>query len=130
MNLLRLTHIVFIVFLTTGCVSGPTRESTDQFFVLKQDRIRPDSWNMFADCLLDGFDKSHYVLTNITHRQVRRADSVRVESLAGGHIITISADVFENGIVVLNESKAASLINTTGQRETFSICLEKYKIAR
>lgn len=112
--------------LLTGCMSTPNRSDVDAFFVLKEGRVDPKNVQVFASCLLDGFDKSHLILTDVTHRQQRRADSFRVESLAGGTILIISADVFDDGRVVLNESKSATLINTSGQRKTFENCLRKY----
>lgn len=112
--------------LLTACVSTPNRSDIDAFLVLKEGRVDPKNAHVFASCLLDGFDKSHLILTNVTHRQQRRADSFRVESLVGGNILIISADVFDDGRVSLSESKSATLINTSGQRETFEKCLQKY----
>lgn len=123
---LALTFYSSVFLVLSGCVSGPTRADVDQFFVISDGRISPKHVREFADCLLDGFDKAHFILTNISHRQQRRTDSYRVESLAGGHTITISADVFDDGRVVLNESKTAALISTSGQKETFNICLTKF----
>jgi len=118
------------LLLLTGCMSTPNRSDVDAFFVLKEGRVDPKTVQVFASCLLDGFDKSHLILTDITHRQQRRADSFRVESLAGGTILIVSADVFDDGRVVLNESKTAALINTTGQRKTFETCLQKYSVLK
>lgn len=116
--------------LLIGCMSTPNRSDVDAFFVVKEGRVDPKTAQVFASCLLDGFDKSHLILTDITHRQQRRADSFRVESLAGGTILIVSADVFDDGRVVLNESKTAALINTTGQRKTFETCLQKYSVLK
>ena len=129
MRRIKLLLPLVLALSLAGCVTGASRENAHEFFVLKQDRIAPENWKAFADCLLDGFDRSHFVLTNIQHRQQRRADSIRVESLTAGSIL-VSADVFEDGRVVLNEANAAGLVNTTGQKETFSRCLAKYKIAK
>ena len=115
-----------VAVLLAACVAAPTRTETDAFFILKEGRVAPQNVRAFSDCLLDGFDKAHSVFTNSTSRQQRRADSFRVETLGGGRILTISADAFDDGRVVLNESKAAALINTSGQREAFDTCLEKY----
>ena len=129
-KLTRFAFAALVVLLLAACAAAPTRTDTDAFFVLKEGRIAPTSVRAFTDCLLDGFDKAHFVLTNSTSRQQRRTDSFRVETLGGGRIITISADVFDDGRVVLNESKSAALINTSGQREAFDRCQAQYSATK
>lgn len=90
--------------------------------------MQPKSTQAFADCLLDGFDKAHSMFSNNTSRQQRRADSYRVDSLAGGRILIVSADIFDDGRVLLHESTSAALINTTGERDAFQKCLSQYGI--
>ena len=117
------------VFLS-GCITGPTRTDDGAFSPSKEARISPASVQAFADCLLDGFDKAHFMLTNIASRQQRRSNSYRVETFAAGRILLISADVFDHGHVVLNESASAALVNTSGERQAFEECLKKYAIAK
>jgi hypothetical protein len=126
LNPKQFASAMLVVLLLAACAPAPTRTDTDAFFILKEGRVGPKNAPGFADCLLDGFDKAHFFPTNVTHRQQRRADSFRVETLAGGTVLIISADVFDDGRVVLNESKVAALINTSGQRETFDKCLGQY----
>jgi hypothetical protein len=125
----RLLSLALIVIFLPGCASGPTRADADAFSLLKESRIAPANVQAFSDCLLDGFDKAHFMLSNVTSRQQRRADSYRVETLSGGRILLVSADAFDSGRVTLNESKSAALINTTGERDAFSQCLSKFAVA-
>lgn len=120
----------FGVVVISACTSGPTRTDEDAFSLLKEGRIATTSVQAFSDCLLDGFDKAHFMLTKVTSRQQRRSNSYRVETLAGGRILLISADVFDDGRVVLSESKSAALINTSGERSAFEQCFGKYAVTR
>jgi hypothetical protein len=126
--LLKIVPLSFVVLLFSACGAAPTREDTSAFKLLREGSVQPKSTQAFADCLLDGFDKAHYMLSNNTSRQQRRSDSYRVESLAGGRILLVSADIFDDGRVLLHESTSAALINTTGERESFQKCLSQYGI--
>jgi hypothetical protein len=120
--------IAFIITLS-GCSVGPTRaDNPDAFKVLLEGKVQPAKVSAFTDCVLDGFDKSRLLQTRISYRQQRRADSYRVEALAGGRILLISVDAFDNGRVVFNESTSAGLINTSGEREIFLRCAKKFSI--
>ena len=121
---------IFFLLSLTGCVTAPSRSDPDAFFVVKTSQIPSGNVQSFVDCVSDGFDKAHFILTNSTTRQQRRSDSYRIETLAGGTTITVSADVFLTGVVVLNESKSASLINTSGQKAAFDSCLIKYSFTK
>ena len=121
---------LFLVLSLAGCVTAPSRSDPDAFFVAKTSQIPSGNVQSFVDCVSDGFDKAHFILTNSNTRQQRRSDSYRIETLAGGTTITVSADVFLTGVVVLNESKSASLINTSGQKAAFDNCLNKYSFIK
>jgi hypothetical protein len=57
-------------------------------------------------------------------RQSIRATGYRIQTYTGSlNYLRVSADVFNDGKVVLNESHAASLINTKGEKEAFEVCL-------
>ena len=112
------------VFLLCAFAAAPTR-STPEAFKLMQEGVVPTSEvPAFADCLLDGFDRSHFMPTNVAARQQRRSDGYRVETLVDGRLILMSADVFEDGRVQLFEAKAAKWVNTSGERKVFAQCLE------
>ena len=128
-DLLKIKSLSIVAFLLSAC-AGPTRLNTEAFKLLQEGRVTPQSSHAFADCLLDGFDKAHFMLTDATIRQQRRSDSYRVESLAGGRILFVSADVFDDGRVQLFESTSAGLINTSGERESFGRCLKQFGIAQ
>ncbi len=126
--LLKIIPLSLVVLLFSACTAAPTREDASAFKLLLEGKVLPKSSQAFADCLLDGFDKAHFRLTSVSSRQQRRSDSYRVESLAGGRVIVISADIFDDGRVLLHESTAAALINTTGERDSFEKCLSQYGI--
>jgi hypothetical protein len=111
-----------------GCapmVNTPVMSRTtnpDVFILLKAGRIDPTKTQAVADCLHDGFAGSHGVFTNITARMNRRAGGYRVETATGGTIVVISADVMDDGVVELRESKHAALISTKGERDVFQAC--------
>ena len=124
----KLLFAVACLALLSACAAGPTRTEPERFTLLHEGKISPSNVTLFAECLLDGFDKSHFMFTNATSRQQRRTDSFRVETLAGGRLIMISADVFDDGRVQLLEAKEAALVNTSGEREAFVECLGRYKL--
>ena len=124
----RLPFAITFLLLLSACAAGPTRAEPEKFTLMHEGRISPPNVTAFAECLLDGFDKSHFMLTNSTSRQQRRTDSFRVETFAGGRLLMISADVFDDGRVLLLEAKAAALVNTSGERETFARCLDRYSL--
>jgi hypothetical protein len=124
----KLSVVLACSALLSACAAGPTRNEPEKFNTLYEGKISPSNATVFAECLLDGFDKSHFMLTNATSRQQRRTDSFRVETLAGGRLILVSADVFDDGRVQLLEAKAASLVNTSGERDAFLGCLDRFKV--
>lgn len=116
------------ITVLSGCSAAPTRADHDEFKSLSQGIILPKSTLNFATCIYDGFLKSHSMLTNIETKQQIRPDGYRIETYSGGYILIMSADILKNGHVELWESSAAALINTTGEREAFSSCLDAFKI--
>jgi hypothetical protein len=118
--------LLAVSVLLVSCAAAPTRENEKAFKLVQEGSIRPSEAGQFADCVLDGFDKAHFMLTNITSRQQRRADSYRIESFSAGRMLLMSADVFDDGKARLLESTTAALINTTGEREAFAACLSKF----
>jgi hypothetical protein len=122
----KLMLLAVITTLLTGCVSSPTRTDVEAFTIAATGVIEPKNVQAFTDCLMDGFDKAHWILTSATTRQQRRSNSYRVESFAGGDILLISVDVFDDGNTRLFESKSAALVNTSGERAAFGRCLEKF----
>jgi len=115
-----------IVCLCLSACAGPTRDEPGAFTVLAEGVVANSNAPAFADCLLDGFDKAHYALTIVNVRQQRRADSFRVETTSHSTVM-VSADVFDDGRVRLYESPQAALLNTSGEREAFQRCLERYR---
>jgi hypothetical protein len=125
-----LLSLSLVASLLSSCASAPTRADAEAFSLLAEGQIAPAQVQAFASCLLDGFDKAHFMLSNVTSRQQRRFDSYRVETLSGGRILLVSADAYDSGRVALNESKAAALIDTSGERDAFAQCLSKFTISR
>jgi|GEM_PF-2109215 len=125
----QLLSLVLITLFFSSC-AGPTRNDAGAFSLLKEARIAPANVQAFADCLLDGFDKAHFMFSDVTSRQQRRNDSYRVETLSGGRILLVSADVFDSGRVAFNESSSAALINTSGERFAFDQCLSEFALVQ
>lgn len=123
--MLKLIPLSLGVLILSAC-AAPTRLDTEAFKLVQEGHVPPKHSHAFADCLLDGFDKAHFMFTDITSRQQRRSDSYRVESLTVGNSLLVSADVFDDGRVQLLESSTAALINTSGERDSFEKCLNKY----
>ncbi len=118
-NLLTISLSLMLV----AC-AAPNRTDTDEFFVVASGSVNVDKVPYFVDCLTDGFNKSHWGLTNFEVRQSTRASGYRVETYTGTlNYLLVSADVFSDGKVVLHESNSAALINTNGEKETFKNCL-------
>lgn len=76
---------------------------------------------------MDGFGTAHSAMANITTRQQRRVDGYRVESVTGATIL-ISADVKDDGRVMLFESIAAAFIDTSGEQRAFPDCLKRFSL--
>jgi len=112
------------MFILVGC-AAPTRSDPSAFTSLQIGKIPNSSIPAFADCLLDGFNSAHSILTNITIRQQRRTNGYRVEALTNSALL-VSADVLDNGHVELFESSTAALINTSGERNAFASCLTQF----
>ena len=115
-----------IACLCISACAGPTRDEAGAFKMLADGTVAKSNAPAFADCLLDGFDKAHYALTIVSVRQQRRADSFRVETTSHSTVM-VSADVLDDGKVRLYESSQAVLLNTSGEREAFQRCLERYR---
>lgn len=119
---------VLYVALLSSCVTAP-HPSTEpgEFTELANGQVPAAAVPAFADCVLDGFDKAHFVLTNTRARQQRRSTGFRVETLTGSSV-AVSAEILDTGHTTLRESRAAALINTTGEREAFSACLQRHQV--
>lgn len=126
----KLLPLGAVAVLISACAAGPTRDEPKKFNLVRTGVVRSGDGQAFADCLLDGFDKAHFALTNVSSRQQRRTDGYRVESLAGGHLIAVSADVFDDGRVQLFEAKASALVSTSGERRAFDLCATKFAVAK
>ncbi|MCY9827636.1 hypothetical protein [Vibrio chagasii] len=122
----KLMTAFVVLSSVVGCSSAPTRLDTGEFESLMSGTVPKDSVLEFASCVYDGFLRSHSMLTDIDTRQQVRNDGYRVETYAGGRMLLVSTDVLTNGHVELWESSAAALINTTGEREAFKVCLSQY----
>jgi hypothetical protein len=120
---LKKLFIIPLSIILASC-AAPTRTDTDEFFVVDSGNIATDKIPYFIDCLTDGFNKAHSGLANFEVRQSIRATGYRIETYTGSlNYLLVSADVFNDGKVVLNESSAAGWINTKGEKDTFSTCL-------
>jgi hypothetical protein len=120
--------IVPLSIILASC-TAPTRTDIDNFFVVSAGNISAEKVPYFVDCLNDGFNKAHWGLTNFEVRQSTRATGYRIETYTGSlNYLMVSADVFNDGKVVLNESSAASLINTKSEKEVFANCLIEFQL--
>jgi hypothetical protein len=75
---------------------------------------------------MDGFGQSHSLGMRIVPREQKRMNGYRVDAIGGGSIQLVSVDILDDGSVSLYESKAAGLINTTGEHETFRKCSKNF----
>ncbi|PKG74233.1 hypothetical protein CXF86_14020 [Shewanella sp. GutCb] len=122
---------VFILALSLmlAACAAPTRTDKDEFFVVSSGNVPIEKVPHFVDCLTDGFNRAHSGLTNFEVRQSLRATGYRVETYTGSfNYLLMSADIFNDGNVVLNESSAAALINTNGEKDAFVGCLAEFKV--
>ncbi len=108
-----------------GCTIAPTRDEPGAFKLLQQGQINPSRIPAFVDCLVDGFERAHFTLTNIRTRQRRLANGMqRVESMVNATTL-VSADVASDGRAQIFESRVAMLTDTSGERAAFAECLGK-----
>jgi hypothetical protein len=122
--------VVSLSLMVASC-AAPTRTDLDEFFVVNSGNIPTEKVPYFVDCLNDGFNKAHWGLTNFEVRQSTRATGYRVDTYTGTlNYLLISADVFNDGKVVINESSTAALINTKGEKKTFSECLIEFGVLK
>ena len=122
--------LIIMLSLMLAACTAPTRTDKDDFFVVSSGMIPSDKVPHFIDCITDGFNKAHSGLTNVEVRQSIRATGYRVETYTGSfNYLLVSADIFNDGKVVLNESSAAALINTNGEKEAFASCLVEFKLS-
>ena len=121
--------IVMLCLMLTAC-AAPTRTDKDEFFVVSSGHVSIEKVPHFVDCLTDGFNRAHSGLTNFEVRQSLRATGYRVETYTGSfNYLLMCADIFNDGNVVLNESSAAALINTNGEKDAFVGCLAEFKVS-
>jgi hypothetical protein len=118
--------LVAVLSTMTACFAGPTRAKPDAFKTTGTTRILPSQTQAFTDCLMDGFNAAHWMLTNTNVRQQRRSDCYRVETLTNSTIL-VSVDVFDDGRVEMLEAKHAALINTRGEKKAFKQCVSTFR---
>jgi hypothetical protein len=126
--MLRFLYLALLISLLTACVAAPTRSDPGAFALTQSGQIPASNTQPFTDCLMDGFDSSSAILTNVSVRQQRRTERYRVEVLTHSSVL-LSADVFDNGRVELYESSTAALINLSGERKAFADCLSRFRMA-
>lgn len=124
--MLKIILASLVLFSIAAC-TAPTRSDPSAFSLIQRGKIQKSDIQDFTACVMDGFGESHFILTNITVRQQRRTNGYRVEALTNSALL-ISADILDSGQVELFESTTAALINTSGERETFSACLERFGV--
>ena len=126
---MRTAVVIALACALAGCVTAPTREDVSAFKVIREGNVPSAAVQPFANCLLDGFSRAHWVLTNIAVSQQVRGTFQRIETRTGARMLLVSADVHNDGRVQLLESSTAALINTAGEREAFDRCLEQWRSA-
>ena len=124
--MLRFLYLALLSVVLTACVTAPTRSDKAAFTLTQHGEISSSNTQPFTDCLMDGFDASSFILTNVSVRQQRRTERYRVEVLTRSSVL-LSADVFDNGRVELYESSTAALINLSGERKAFADCLARFR---
>jgi hypothetical protein len=123
--MLRFLCLALLTNALAACVTAPTRSTSGAFTLTQSGDIPASDSQPFTDCLMDGFDASSFMLTNVSIRQQRRTERYRVEVLTHSSVL-LSADVFDNGRVELYESSAAALVNLSGERKAFADCLDRF----
>lgn len=114
-----------------GCVAPPPHTyALENARVKVEGRIAPDKLLAFSDCVMDGFDRAHFVTSSpIKPRQQRRADGYRIDAIqTGTGIALVTVDLFDSGSVRFIESPVAGAVNTSGEREAFGDCLRKFQL--
>jgi len=110
-----------------GCVTAPTRDDASAFKVVREGTVPAANVQPFANCLLDGFGRAHWVLTNIAASQQMRGDHQRIETrVSTSGALLVSADVHTDGRVQMLQGTTAAAINTSGEREAFDKCLAQH----
>jgi hypothetical protein len=117
--------LALVVCLSVSACKGPQRSDVQSWEVVGSGKIRPEDNGLFMECVMDGFDRSHFTMTNISVRQQRRSDGYRIESMVNSAVL-MSADILDNGNVSLSESVSAGLTDTRGERNAFATCLRKF----
>lgn len=119
------TAVILILLAVAGCAAPPTRETPGAFDAAQSGQVPPQVAGRFADCVADGFQRAHWMLTNVTSASQRRSDGYRVEA-STGHTVLVSVDVLDSGAASLLESHLAKFIDTSGERRAFSDCLVRF----
>lgn len=109
--------------LLMGCVTAPTRNEVAEFKEVGTGRVPVAKLGNFSDCVIDGFDRAHVTPSAFHARQVRRAGSTRIDTMLNNSVM-ISADIHDDGRVELHESSMASLLDLSGEKQTFAECLK------
>ena len=100
--MLKFLYLTLLTGFLAACVTAPTRSDPKAFTLTQNGEVPASSTQLFVDCLMDGFDASSLMLTNVSVRQQRRTERYRVETLTHSSVL-LSADVFDNGRVELYE---------------------------
>ena len=117
--LARFLYITLLASVLTACVTAPTRSDPGAFALTQSGKIPTSSTQPFTDCVMDGFDSSSAILTNVSVRQQRRTERYRVEVLTHSSVL-LSADVFDNGRVELYESSTGGYPQALTEAGKFS----------
>lgn len=114
------------VVLLGGCAAPRLETSPERFAQQRSATVPPATVEQFVACLTTGFDEAHWMFTNVTVRQTRQVGATRVETLTAGRLPVVVVTVQDSGVATMHEARGAMFINTTGERDAFDACAQRY----
>lgn len=129
---MKTTLLVPFFTLLIGCAAQPPHSESLRSAPTKiEARIATGKQLAFSDCVMDGFDRAHFVKligAPIVPRQYKRADGYKIDAIAyDSGAIVASVEIFDSGDVRFIETAVSLAHNTSGERETISDCLKKFQ---
>lgn len=117
--------LLTVSLVLAGCMTPPLPNDMTSYTQIREGRVAIEQKQQLIDCLMDGFDQAHQLGNNLHARQQRRIDSVRVDVVSSG--ILVSASVFDDGRVTMVEM-TGSFDLTRAEREAFDQCSSSLKL--
>jgi len=112
--MLRHVAVATLVGLA-GCQAAQIRHPQAEFKIVSESRVEAVKVGLVADCIADDFK---------TFKWSRRVDRTRIDLADNAVQITLSADIFDSGRVVLYESPNLFLIPLDAHKAAFERCVK------